>query len=292
MEDFKFATAPMVAIEQKLVSFTDMERKGYIELRPIRQRKSTEGRVINHTNYSFRCYKDYSTGTTYGIPIGKNPDGTYKFQRITINGHRFYNLENEQDAREWHIVKNCPRIKGSMFPSGDPLFAVINQEKEAEDVISKFSESRKAGDYIMGLEGNKLVEFSRLFGFNPETNSPSVLKKLLLEMAQRNPVHVTDKMANRIDTAVNVVIKRAMSVGLIKNTMDKGYMFKDGIPLGLTEPGMVEFLKKDSLMLSSIDAESKRLDKFYKDAPIANIEAPAPKQAVHASNEGDPFDLR
>ena len=88
---------------QKLVQFDNMKRTGTIELRPIHSDVTKDGYYKKRIEVHFRCYRDPNTDIWYGIPIGYNRDGTYKFKPIHILGHKFFNLANEQDAKEWHI---------------------------------------------------------------------------------------------------------------------------------------------------------------------------------------------
>lgn len=268
--DSRFKFGNSVSVEQKLIDFEQRKKTGTIELKPIRLTRHKSVPDI-----SFRCYFNTKTSCWAGIPIGKNPDGTFKFKPIRISGAKFYNLENEQDSLEWHIVKDYYRIKGGDMER-DPIFEVNDRELDADKKEEKVSRVMKAYTFVQGLSGNRLVEFGRLFGVDPNNNSNAIIKKMLFEICETKPNSIIEKMESDSDTAIHIVLKRAMAVGIIKHSIDKGYVFKDGIPLGTTEKGVIEFLRKDVPMLGNIDSESKGLDKFYSrtDAPEVKEEDP------------------
>jgi len=255
--EFNIAQGPMMGLEQTICDFKQMNRKGTVILRPIREDKYKE------RNVTFRCFKNPKTNTYYGIPIGKNQDGTYKFQRITIKGARMFQLENQQDAMEWHVVKHHWKVKGSPLEDGMPWWFVHDEEKEAEKSVSTVLKSISAIQYVKELTGNKLRAFGRLFGMDPNSNSDIVIMKVLLETAQKKPEAIMAKIEDRETTQIHVILKRAIATGIITNTIDKGFLFKNGIPLGVTESGAIEFLRKDRQMLAAMDMESKQLDSKY-----------------------------
>lgn len=257
MSDNKFKFGNSQGLDQKIIDFNNIQRTGSIELRPLKMTRHKRPPDV-----SFRCFMNSKTNTTHGIPIGKNPDGTYKFKPIRISGTKTYNLTNEQDAMEWAVVKDYYRIKGGDMER-DPLFEVYNKEVEAEKEMSTFPKMVKAGNYVTNLSGNKLIEFGRLFGVDPHSNSPVITMQILLEIAKTKPQNILEKMESDSNTSIHVVLKRALATGIIKHSLDKGYVFKDGIPLGVTEQGAIETLRKDMGLLGNIDIESKSLDKFY-----------------------------
>lgn len=258
MSDNKFRFGNSQGLEQKLIDFDNIQRRGTIVLKPLRLTRHR-----NPPDISFRCFFNTKTGVWHGIPIGKNPDGTYKFKPIRISGSKSYSLENDQDAMEWAVVKDYYRIKGGAMER-DAVFEVDDQEKSATEVINRISKSRKAIDFVMELKGNKLIEFGRLFGIDPHNNSELIITRMLMEKAESKPTSIIEKIESERDTEILIVAKRALATGIIKHSIDRGYVFKDGIPMGTTEQGVIEFLRKDTILLTNIDTESKDLDRFYK----------------------------
>ena len=234
-------------------------RKGIIQLRPILDSDVTK----RDTNLSFRAYKDKETETMRGIPIGQNPDGTYKFKQIIVRGTRFFNLELMQDAKEWDVIKDHETVKGSKHQNMRPLFYIFDPEQEANTNIGKFNRFQKVYDYINDLSGNNLRSFGRLFGINPDHASDSIIKSTLLDEAFKNPADMLEKMDNKEKTEVMIILERAISVGLIQETLEQGFLYKGGIQLGRNKNGVIESLINDKQMLHGIDNESKDLDEKH-----------------------------
>lgn len=254
-DHFKFGSTLLV--EQELIDFSNIQRKGKIELIPLRKT-----RHLHNPECSFRCFFNTKTSKWHGIPIGKNPDGTFKFKPIRVSAGKSYNLENKQDAEEWAVVKDYYRIKGGDMER-DPLFMIDDVEADADKKEENVSKTIRAYEYVKSLSGNKLVEFGRLFGVDPNNNSHAVIKKMLYEKCETKPVVIIEKIESEGDTQIHIILKRALAVGTIKNSIDRGYIFKDGIVLGSTEKGSIEFMRKDFALTANIDAESKSLDRFY-----------------------------
>lgn len=272
-------------VEQPLAGFSDMDRKGHVILRPIRSRKNTKGEDVNHQVLSFRGFQ--KDGLWYGIPIGRNADGTYKFKRINIDGHHHYNLEIEQDAKEWHIVRNHPAIctdDTKMNPRMH-IFMVQDIENDAEKAIKKTNNSIKAIEIINApdMSDRKLRDIARLFAIDTVNNSSTVIKNMLYEKALTNPDAFLETMRDPEELDIKVIIKRALSVGLINLTPDKGYLLRNSIPLGPTEGSVVLSLRKDKQMLVLLDQESKQKDKFWQEEQPE--EKPAAKSKSKKSEE-------
>ena len=260
-----FAMPSFAPVEQKLVDFSTMERKGNVILKPLRSKKSTDGKDLNSNIVSFRGFRDPNTDTWYGIPIGRNQDGTFKFKRIVIDGHRHYNLALEQDAKEWHVVRHHQCICADGNPSRNHFFIVIDTERDAD---KKVTDTLKAVDAIQFINDPKLTEvkirdFARLFGIDTMNNSYIVIKSLLFEKAMTKPEYFMGIVDNEEERDIMVVIKRALATGIITMTPDKGYMFKNSIPLGSTEGAIVNTFRKDRTMMVHVDMESKQKDRFY-----------------------------
>jgi hypothetical protein len=253
-------------VEQNLVDFTSIKRKGNVIIKPLRSKKSTDGKELNNNILSFRGWRDPNTDVWYGIPIGRNADGTFKFKRIIIDGHRHYNLEIEQDAKEWHVVQFHPAICNDGIRTRFHMFEVIDTERDAQSKIDKVTKSMDALALINSVDmtESKIRDIARLFAIDTMNNSYIVIKQLLYEKAMNKPEYFMSLLENEEERDIRVIIQRGMATGLIQLTPDKGYLFKNSIPLGSTEGSIINSLRKDRAMLINIDMESKEKDIFYK----------------------------
>lgn len=278
----QFAVPNFAPVEQNLISFEDITRKGNVIIKPLRSKKSTDGKELNNNQLSFRGWRNPNTDIWYGIPIGRNADGTFKFKRIIIDGHRHYNLEIEQDAKEWHVVKHHPAICGDGNRTRFHMFEVIDTEKDAQSKVDQVVKSMDAVSLINApdMTESKIRDIARLFAIDTINNSYIVIKQMLYEKAMNKPDYFMSMMENEEERDIKVIIQRGMATGLIQLTPDKGYMFKNTIPLGSTEGAIINSLRKDRQMMVFIDTESKEKDHFYKN------EAKEEKK-IEAKNEAE-----
>lgn len=265
---------PSMALEQELVDLSPnkIDRVGIKVVRPIKDNE------FKRPECSFRCFRS-PDGVWYGIPISKNPDGTYKFRRIHISGHKAYNLEVLADAIEWHIVKHWPRLESSPWvDKSRVMFRVDDPEAEAQVNTRRISMAKQAIGLVSELDDNTLREKARLFGIEPATNTIGIIRSLILTMAVEKPEYVVNKLEGTADNATEGIFRRALAIGLIKMSPEKGYVYNEALPIGLTEMAALRYLGKDKELLVQIDIEGKDRDKTY----VANYQE---TQGVNLSKE-------
>lgn len=261
--------------KKKIVSFEHMERIGSVEVHPINLRKTQ--------NLSFSSFKDSKTGIWYGVPVDEDEKGNVVFRRITITGIRFYNLENEEDAKEFHVLKHHESMEGSPF-ARNPKLRVYNREKEAVMKLKKLQESRSALEVALGLEGIALLDFARVLGINTEQNSVIVVKQLVAEKAVEKPETFMMLYSNS-DRNIQQIFKRGLAAGLINYRIDAGYLYRNSMPLGITESSAIIRLMEERALLSNLDIESKNIlaksNESYANT-VRDIKMPAPAEKATA----------
>ena len=257
----------------------NIKRKGVVEVVPIDDKKQL--------NFSFRCIKDSKTNIWYGIPeYVEQATGLVKFKRITIEGKREYNLEYPADAEEFAIVCRHPAMLNSLLKTPDktfgkplikiydPVAVAVRKLKDIDLGLNAVQIARRE------LSGEELLDFARVLGITTDNNSEVIVKQLVAEKAQRTP---KEFMRAYHDGNRDIVIafKRAESVGLITYTLEGGYVYKDGLPLGGSEIAAINKIRQSTSLLSSIDLESKELYKetnVVEEKPVDDkIEIPGPE---------------
>lgn len=234
-------------------------RKGTIIVTAIRKSKRHE------TNFRFSNVRDRNSGIIYGIP--QTIDTRTKeliFQRISLGDREEYNLENMQDAQIWAVVRMHQSMEGSPFQYGKAMFKVENREAEAEKTITKARERDRASSIAQQLKGVQLIDMCRNLGIPPEHSSYNLMLAQILESANNDPkrfLEIWDNTNRNIITVLN----RAKAVGLLKFDTMKGYLWRDGLPIGSNEMQAVDYLIKNNQLLSTIDRDSKELDNHYKE---------------------------
>lgn len=248
---------------QKIVDFTKIEREGVREIMPIDPRR--------FQSLSFRGYKDKETRAFFGIPIGEDEKRNTIFKPILITGIKKYDLTILEDAQEWHIVKSHPSVLGSPNQSNKPLLKIFDPEKEARERIKKNQLEVNALIAASKIDGHELVNFSRLMGISPENNEPIVVKSLFLDACKANPEKFNRLLLSET-RHIAEVFARALAVGLVKHSLDKGYMYNDSMPLGISDAHAIQYLSRHKDLLANIDIESKERDSSLKRPEYAKTE--------------------
>lgn len=273
---FKTNTRTAIAT-QKVVDFTHMRRTGIVKIVAIgKKKKNVKGETIDDLNVSQKFFQDYRSGIFYGIPTGINElTGEYVWKRLRLFDGKVFNLADEIDAKEWHCIQHWPIIKDSIMDTrGIAQFKVEDQENEAEKYMNDYTTKRKAQDYIADLSEVDLMDFALAFNIDIRNNSKSVVRKMLMEIAERKTTDGKNVMLEKINSkkelAIIIALRRARYCGLITDTVT-GIVFKNTLPLGANEYQAIEFLKQNKDILNAIDSESKNFDSNNKGGTVAPL---------------------
>lgn len=273
---------------QVLLDWEKMQRTGQIILKP--------SKVVTHKekSFSFRSFRAKvttygATNVTCGIPLEAYDNGTYKFMSITVGERTVYNLHDEMDAMKWFCLQHFNEVEGSPNLIGDPLWLIHNEEKIAEKGLIKSKQIMTAWQYINNLSGNDLTGLGRLFNRNPANESESVIKYALLQLAEKSPEKILNAIANIDTLEITKVFYRAKSVGLIRQTVDRGITTEQGTVLGQTVAAAVETLRRDLQLLQILDQEGKAKDKTYISSKTDNVvENMYKKKLFNTTNQQPP----
>lgn len=240
-------------------AYTEDEKSGVVIFEPIDKK-----RFISLT---FRRYRDPKTDIVYGIPTGRtDKDGTPEFQKIQILNARILDRSIPKDRMMYKILKNFYRVEGTLFPQGEPSIRIKDMESESKEIIEKGLRVKDAMDIVYGLHEDKVADFCRLIGENPKGNSVDTNRGLLVRFTMDKPVEFLEiyKDENR---TVKQIIHRGIETGIITHNINDGYMYKNGVSLGHSIEGIVEYLVKDTRMMDRIDKESRK--ETGEDVPVA-----------------------
>lgn len=231
-------------------------RRGIVEIEVLKKSN------FNEPRYSITVVPDPETGILYGVPIGiDEKTGAIKWQRFIIGDFRRYDLSKASDAIEWAVVSRSPRLVGSPFAKGKPMYKKHDKEEEARTVI-KNSTLRKKAMAIMeeSMTPTDYPDMLRNFGKNPAGLSPTMAQAELLKVAERTPeefVNVWENVNRNIITTFN----RCKSVGLMIFDLEKGgWMWRGTIPMGMTDQAVIKYLSDNKQLLVTADHESKARD--------------------------------
>lgn len=255
----------MNAVEQELVDFDaieDVPKVGTVTVEPVRKNK-----VSGDFSHGFSCYQHPDTGAWFGIPDRIGEDGKFVFKKIRMTGSRDFNLKNKMERAEFIMLKYYPGTIDSPWPAGKPRYRIYDPLAEARKEIEKHSARRKAASVVDDLIDNKerlndLIGFSRVFGFKPEHEDILIIKKLMLDKAEKDPTGFLSKWENKQLCNTEIAIKRGIATALIKNVPGKGWMF-NAITIGSSEQIMTSYFLENTDAMHQLDIESKKADTMF-----------------------------
>lgn len=269
-----------------------IQREGIVTLIPA---KSNNDRTLSFTFTGFTG-KHYKTGETmwFGDVVKVNDDGSYKFRRITITDVREFNLNNPQDAAEWHIIRHHSNVKGSPNERS-ATWKVIDRFEEARQSLQQGQELRNFIDKILNMSGDQVKDLSRPFNLNAEFNPVDVIRGELIRIATTNPNRLAKYFKDKDYFASMSVLHRCLAAGKVRNEPSRGYIFNDRIYLGSSEQEAVEKMKQEADLFQQMDVLSRSVmnqnagDKTPKspvDPPEKKSVDPPKKEEAPAGDNG------
>lgn len=236
------------------------KREGVVEIECIKKTNTLEPRI------SISRVFDDGLGIWFGVPLGADPKTKeIKWQRFVIGDRKTYDLTKQGDAIEWAVVSRASWLIGSPYQKGKPLYRMYDRDAEAREIIVNSTIRSKAME-IAGKEIaiDEMMDMYRVFGKNPEGFSPLRLHAELIKIAEKNPKEFVNAW-NNSNRSVLIIFNRAVALGLITMNINKGgYVWKDSLPLGLTEQAAMDYLIKNPQLLNQADLESKNKDNYRK----------------------------
>jgi len=214
---------------------------------------------VNMAGYTF--VKDAQYDVYYGIPISVYPDGNIKWRRIYIEEKYTFNLENDNDCKEYLVMRMHPDVEGSPFQAASPKYRIFDPELEAIKITKKANNTRLAFGIIDELSGKNLVYFCRNLGIIQDADtgvSVDVLKSKLNQYAIENP----DTFVLRYEQEsrnMREIITSGLLLGFIVNKGADGFMY-NGRLIGLNEESIVSYLKSNPELYIQLAREIEEND--------------------------------
>lgn len=253
-------------LEHKILNFENeelCERHGIVELEPLK----TSRRHKN--NASFRVIRDKELGVLVGIPIGVDQKTKHLiFQKITLEEKETLDLSIPDHAMRWACIKRSPFFTDkdsngieknpNFMPSSKTKYKAIDKERENERYQLERRVKRKAVDIAESLVGTDLEDVALSLGIDPKLMSPTSLWVEVVRFAEDKSSDFM-KVYNSDSRLEMSVFKRAISMGIISETLDKGFNY-NGLTLGFNEPEAVNYLKEHPSTRISIDKLSRKTE--------------------------------
>lgn len=220
----------------------------YVDIKPI----SPDMHKLPSRTGTFQ--KDPVTGIYYGIAIGQDEFGNVRWQKIQIGDSLSLNLDNNDDAKVWAVIRFNPDIKGSPFQVQNPYYEVYDPVEVARTEMGEVVHMKKAFARIEMIQEKPIdmVMFSRYLGEEIRDNASfDIVYNTLLRFARNHPEDFNKKWESKNRT-YGERFASARILGIISQDVDKGYVYKN-IPLGMTEEEAIRLLSKDNTIMSSIN---------------------------------------
>lgn len=233
---------------------------GIVELEPVKFTKR------HRANAFFRSVMDREHNCIVGIPqYIDSKSGEWVYEKITLDDKESLDLSNPKEAMKWACIQrshfftdrvgDIERNK-NFQQSTRCAYKAFDKEKEAEQYQIQKRNKRKAEDLVDALVGVDLEDMGLMMGINPKTLSSASLYMEVSKFAEREPkkfleIYYSD---SRLELAT---LKRAESMGVITQTLDKGYTY-GGLSLGFNEAEVVKHLKDNPQQRISIDTVARK----------------------------------
>jgi len=248
----------------KVVQWIRTDRKNknlspYVEIHPI-----SEDQFKNpHKQATFQ--KDPLTGVLYGIAINSDDFGNIKWQKIQVNDMLSLNLDNDNDAKIWAVMRFNPDIEGSPFQRENPYFKIYDPVDEAVAEQNEIDQMQKAFERVSQIvkDPKRMVQFARYLGEELHDNTNyEIVKGALLKKARHNSALFNKRWESRARSFAEHFFS-ALALGIIIEDANQGYQY-ESISLGVSKQDAIKFLAKDKSVLASISSALDEKDNAVK----------------------------
>ena len=198
--------------------------------------------------------KDPITGVLYGIPNGEDDYGNIKWQRLQLSDSISLNLENDMECKIWAVLRFNSEIEGSPFQKQNPYYKVFDPVDQAKNEMQEVVQMKVAFELVDQLKKSprELVFFARYLGEDLRENSNlDIVEGAVLRFARHNPAEFIKKFEDK-DRSYAERFHAALSLGILEQTPDKGFMYKN-LPLGYSMEESIKTLSMDNSLMTAIN---------------------------------------
>lgn len=210
-----------------------------------------------------RFCADPETGILYGMQNGLMPDGNIRWRAVIMEEMHSLNLNFKNDQLEYAFIRMHPKVVGSPFQVGDPVYRIIDEDKIAAVKGLKFRTMEQALRIANKMKKEEMLPFGRYLGIGYQVDaSANIIRTTLLEYAANDPIDFMEKY-NNSQRKLLELFRNAIVVGIIKHDYDKGYKYK-AQALGFGEAEVIAKMINDATLCQSIQGEVIKQDQTMK----------------------------
>lgn len=215
-------------------------------------------------NRSFTYQKDPITSVYYGILLRSDEYGGMVWQRLQLSEGLPLNIDRQDEARIWCVIRFNPSIEGSPFESfnpdkpayyvDDPVKRATKEIEETELLVEGFGRVEKISN-----DPKSMIYFARLLGHDVNSSSNyQIVRGILLRSVRDNPKRFKNRWESN-NRSVAEIFFSAKSLGVITHYPDRGFQYK-GTPIGLDENEAISYLAKEHLLTTAINKDIAEID--------------------------------
>ncbi len=219
---------------------------------------SAEIRLKDHKRTGSITVRDYNDPETGELMQFVDKFGNTKVTRFTKN--RTYDLTDENQALEYHHVKNHP-----IYANGPtPILEAVNLEEQARNDVYLKDLEAEANYIVRKLSGEKLRDFARVLLVGKrikigETTSDDVIKREIYMLAEETDPAGKSGAQKILEAWENP--DRSLRELLAKGVHNKTFIVKDGVyfygkmKMGTTIEYAIEWFNDNNDILPQIRKE-------------------------------------
>ena len=239
------------------------KRKGlspFVIVKPVYENKHKEMRL------SGTYQRDPETGVYYGIPVREDQFGNVIWRKVrVVESETFHIMSSLNDAMIWTVLRFHPKLGGSPWAIVNPIFRIFDPAENARKDVAKAKAMGQAFNVIKLLAEKPLdmLNFARYMGEEiTDYTSIGIIDGTLHSLAMNDPYSMIRKY-NEPGRAYGQIFLAAYQTGLIGEIPGQGFYYKN-TPLGMDMPDVINFLKKDKVIISTLIEDIQMQDPAAK----------------------------
>jgi hypothetical protein len=251
-----------------------------------------EVRLRKTANYQkvFRTTICPFTQLTYGKFRGINPNNqSPQWSTVELNEFRSFNLDNDDDAADWLILRLATCIEGSatsMKYFETKYWEFHDLRANNANVITKANDIVKIVRIIEGMSGYEMVNFARLLNMIVDPGDEQTLQLVdiqghLMGIAMDNPDEFLSKYKDG-NRQLQELLTAGEAVGVVQFSHTDGYTVL-GNRVGLTKEEAISYLRSEKNLFALVKEDVIGNDILAKRMEEQKPEANTRKMAIQDS---------
>lgn len=266
------------------------KRKGLGNKVEISLKKEVKLRKTANYQKVFRTNICPYTQLTFGKFRGMNPNNmTPQWSTVELNEFRAFNLDNDDDAADWLILRLAACIEDSSTSIKyfeTKYWEFHDLRANNANVITKANDLVKIVKIIEGMSGYEMTNFARLMNMIIDPGDEQSLQLVdiqghLLNVAMENPDAFLSKYKDNNRQFLEL-LSAGEAVGVVQFSHTDGYTVL-GNRVGITKEEAISYLRNEKNLFALVKQDVIGNDILAKRMEDEKPEAQTRKQAIEES---------